>query len=43
MKCMNFVNTEKSFGKPATKILMADGAEVEDLETLRDDDHLYFH
>ncbi|KAH7652029.1 Cyclic nucleotide-binding-like protein [Dioscorea alata] len=34
---------EKSFGKPATKIFMADGAEVEDLESLRDDDHLYFH
>ncbi|KAM0932647.1 putative KHA domain-containing protein [Dioscorea sansibarensis] len=34
---------EKSFGKPVTKIFMVDGAEVEDLETLRDDDHLYFH
>ncbi|KAH7650847.1 Cyclic nucleotide-binding-like protein [Dioscorea alata] len=37
------VHLPDSFGKPATKIFMANGAEVEDLETLRDDDHLYFH
>ncbi|KAJ0985595.1 hypothetical protein J5N97_003951 [Dioscorea zingiberensis] len=34
---------ETMFGKPATKIFTADGAEVEELETLRDDDHLFFH
>ncbi|XP_051137725.1 potassium channel KAT3 [Andrographis paniculata] len=32
---------EKKFGRRGTRILMADGSEVEDLRALRDDDHLY--
>nr|CAD1829852.1 unnamed protein product [Ananas comosus var. bracteatus] len=32
---------EKSFGQAIEKILTADGAEVEDLLTLRDNDHLF--
>ncbi|XP_010249790.1 PREDICTED: potassium channel KAT3 [Nelumbo nucifera] len=32
---------EKKFGKRGSKVLMADGSEVEDLNALRDDDHLF--
>ncbi|KAM7260458.1 hypothetical protein ACFE04_016199 [Oxalis oulophora] len=36
-----FSLTEKKFGKRGSKILMEDGSEVEELDALRDNDHLY--
>ena len=36
-----FVDAEEKFGKRGNKILMADGSQVEDLNALRENDHLY--
>lgn len=38
---LNFVDAEKKFGKRGSKILMADGSQVEELDALRENDHLY--
>lgn len=35
------MNTEKKLGKRGTTVLMADGSQVEDVNALRDNDHLY--
>jgi hypothetical protein len=32
---------EEKFGKAATRVLTADGAEVDDVRALRDGDHLF--
>lgn len=36
-----FVDAEEKFGKRGNKILTADGSQVEDLNALRENDHLY--
>jgi len=36
-----FLYVENKFGKRGSKILMADGSEVDDLRALREDDELY--
>ena len=38
---LNFVHAEKKFDKRGSTIVMADGSEVEELNALRENDHLY--
>ena len=39
----NFVGAEKKFGQRGSSIVMADGSEVEELDALRENDHLYIY
>ena len=38
---MCFMNADKKLGVRGTKVLMAEGSQVEDIRAIRDNDHLY--
>lgn len=41
LKLVTLVDAEKKFGKRGNTILMANGSQVEELNALRENDHLY--